>query len=216
MTDSDLALLIDGPDNAEVTILLAHGAGAGMEHEFMQQMAEELAAKSVRVVRFEFPYMIKRREDGKKRPPDHEPKLLESFEQHIRHVQQQFPNSKLVIGGKSMGGRMAALIASQQGKELELAGVFCLGFPLHPPGKPEKIRGEYLATIDTPTLLLQGERDTFGTQTEIEAMALSKQVSCGFLPDGDHSFKPRKVSGFTQEQHIKTAAGLIEGFVGKL
>lgn len=198
-------VLIDGPETAEYTFIFAHGAGAGMEHDFMVDVAQRIAAHGIRVVRFNFPYMVKRAEDGKKRPPDRAPKLLEAFED----VVSLYGGKNTVIGGKSMGGRMASHMDGHTGVQ----GIVCLGFPFHPPGKPEKDKGEHLAGMTTPTLILQGERDTFGNRTELEGYSLSDRVTLTFIPDGDHSFKPRKASGYTEPQNRQLAADKIAGFI---
>jgi predicted alpha/beta-hydrolase family hydrolase len=186
-------LLMDGPAHAACTIVLAHGAGAGMEAPFMKAFAEGLAGRGLRVVRFEFPYMADHRKTGKKRPPDREPVLREAWLNVIRSLAP----AKLVIGGKSMGGRIASLIADDVGA----AGLLCLGYPFHATGKPERLRIEHLKTLQTPTLILQGERDPFGNREEVESFRLSKQVRIQWLTDGDHSFKPRKASGRTEEEN---------------
>ncbi|CEO38267.1 alpha/beta family hydrolase [Photobacterium kishitanii] len=211
--------LIDGPDaeDAIATFLFAHGAGAGMDHAFMTTVAAGLAVHNIQVVRFNFPYMVKRAEDGKKRPPDRQPKLLLDFQTHI----EQFDNGKLVIGGKSMGGRMASLMVTDIAAETpqvnncasKVRGVACLGFPFHPPAKPENYRGDHLATITVPTLILQGERDTFGIRSEVEQWPFSPQVHCQFLVDGDHGFKPRKVSGHTEAENIAIAIAALATFI---
>ncbi|WP_318517768.1 alpha/beta family hydrolase [Photobacterium leiognathi] len=202
---------------AIATFLFAHGAGAGMDHSFMTAVAEGLAKHDIRVVRFNFPYMVKRGEDGKKRPPDRQPKLLLDFQRHI----ENFADNALVIGGKSMGGRMASLMVTDIAAEspdvencaTKVNGVACLGFPFHPPGKPENFRGDHLKTISTPTLILQGERDTFGTKAEMAEWTFSPQVDIAFLPDGDHSFKPRKASGYTEAQNIETTVVQLARFI---
>ncbi|WP_421868734.1 alpha/beta family hydrolase [Motiliproteus sp.] len=203
--------LVDGPADAEIQLLLAHGAGAGMEHEFMQAIAEGLAARGIRVIRFEFPYMHRRRVDGKKRPPDRMPKLLDSYQRRFEQQLSQLPaGSRLFIGGKSMGGRVASMLPAQlveqqpDGATLP-AGVICLGFPFHPPGKPDNYRGEHLASTPCPTLIVQGERDTFGTRQELESYNLGDRVEVSVLEDGDHSFKPRKASGTTLERNLEQA-----------
>lgn len=196
--------IVEGPENGPLFIF-AHGAGAGMEHDFMSAVANGLAEQGIRVVRFNFPYMVKRAEDGKKRPPDRAPKLLEAYEKVIAH----FTSQPVVIGGKSMGGRMSSLLAENE----LVAGIACLGYPFHPPGKPEKYKGEHLATLDKPTLILQGERDTFGKKEEFEHFALSEQVRVAFIPDGDHSFKPRKRSGYTEEGNITLAVEHLTRFI---
>lgn len=199
--------IVEGPESGPLFIF-AHGAGAGMEHDFMSAVANGLVEQGIRVVRFNFPYMVKRAEDGKKRPPDRAPKLLEAYEEVITH----FTNQPVVIGGKSMGGRMSSLLAENE----LVAGMACLGYPFHPPGKPEKYKGEHLATIEKPTLILQGERDTFGKKEEVEHFALSEQVRVIFVPDGDHSFKPRKSSGYTEAENIELAVKHLADFIKEI
>ena len=197
-------LIIDGEDNP-VTFVFAHGAGAGMDHEFMQSVAKGLAFKGIRVIRFNFPYMIKRAEDGKRRPPDRAPKLLEAYQEVIEQVDAD----KLVIGGKSMGGRMASHLSELD----KVAAMACLGFPFHPPGKPEKYKGEHLAELAKPCLILQGERDTFGKREEFADFDLSDSIRVEFIPDGDHSFKPRKSSGYTEQQNIALTVEKLSAFI---
>ncbi|MFH4414544.1 alpha/beta family hydrolase [Vibrio diabolicus] len=196
--------IVEGPESGPL-FTFAHGAGAGMEHDFMAAVAKGLVEQGIRVVRFNFPYMIKRAEDGKKRPPDRAPKLLEAYEEVIAH----FTSQPIVIGGKSMGGRMSSLLAENE----LVAGIACLGFPFHPPGKPEKFKGDHLANIEKPTLILQGERDTFGKREEFDDFVLSSQVKVSFLPDGDHSFKPRKSSGHTEAGNIDLAVEQLAAFI---
>ncbi|OEE99656.1 alpha/beta fold hydrolase [Vibrio crassostreae] len=197
-------LIIDGEDNP-ITFIFAHGAGAGMDHEFMQSVAKGLAFKGIRVIRFNFPYMIKRAEDGKRRPPDRAPKLLEAYQDIIGQVDAD----KLVIGGKSMGGRMASHLSEVD----KVAAMACLGFPFHPPGKPEKYKGEHLAELQKPCLILQGERDTFGKREEFTDFDLSDSIRVEFIPDGDHSFKPRKSSGYTEQQNIALTVEKLSAFI---
>ncbi|AEX21137.1 alpha/beta fold hydrolase [Vibrio sp. EJY3] len=199
--------IVEGPESGPLFIF-AHGAGAGMEHDFMAAVAKGLVEQGIRVVRFNFPYMMKRAEAGKKRPPDRAPKLLEAYEEVITH----FASTPVVIGGKSMGGRMSSLLA----ENTLVAGIACLGFPFHPPGKPENYKGEHLATLEKPTLILQGERDTFGKREEFENFTLSDQVSVTFVPDGDHSFKPRKRSGYTEEGNIALAVEHLARFINEV
>lgn len=186
--------------------IFAHGAGAGMDHDFMNSVAKGLAAKGIQVVRFNFPYMVKRAEDGKKRPPDRAPKLLEAYQAVIKELAV---NGPVVIGGKSMGGRMASLLANEE----NVAAVACLGFPFHPPGKPENYKGEHLAHMTKPCLVLQGERDTFGKREELTTFSLSDTVSVEFVPDGDHSFKPRVRSGHTEQGNINLAVEKLADFI---
>jgi predicted alpha/beta-hydrolase family hydrolase len=204
-------MLHDGPENADTTIVLAHGAGAGMDSASMQAFAEGLAAEGFRVVRFEFPYMHRRRETGKRGGPDRAPVLLDAWTQTIAAVRGS-GSGRLIIGGKSMGGRIASMVAD----ESEVDGLVCLGYPFHPPGRPEKLRTAHLADIATPTLIVQGTRDTFGTPDDVAGYDLSDSIRVVWLQDGDHSFKPRKSSGRTEEQNLGEAVAAITEFIGGL
>jgi predicted alpha/beta-hydrolase family hydrolase len=199
------AFLFDGPDDARITVALAHGAGAPMDSDFMAYFAEALGARGIRVARFEFPYMAKRREDGRKRPPDRAPVLLDFYSA----VAAELGTDRLVVAGKSMGGRIASMIADETG----VAGLVCLGYPFHPPGKPDLLRTEHLEALKTPALILQGERDPFGRRDEVESYALSTSIEVAFLPDGDHDLKPRKASGRTREDNWADAVERMALFV---
>lgn len=203
---------VDTPANPVATVVLAHGAGAGAESEFMVDMAAQLAARNINVVRFNFPYMDTIKETGKKRPPDRMPKLEDRFNTVIENVQAKWPDLPLFIGGKSMGGRVATLILEQS----KALGAIALGYPFHPPGKPENLRTEHLLALEKPLLIVQGERDTFGRREEVESYGLSSAVQTAFLADGDHSFKPRKASGLTRDEHIQSAARLSVAFIEAL
>ena len=210
MTDN---WLIDGPDNAPVTVVLAHGAGAMMDTPFIAAMAASLAAANLRVVRFEFPYMAKRRQDGKRRGPDRKPVLLESWRAVLRALG---PADRLVVGGKSMGGRIASELAAEEHAELGISGVACLGYPFHPAGKPEQLRTEHLRSFPLPMLIVQGERDALGSRAEVEGYELDSSIDIVWLPDGDHSFKPRKKSGHTEEENLAAAVASVVAFVEAL
>ncbi len=201
-------LLINGPADSPATLVLAHGAGAGMDTPFMDALAEGLAEAGLRVIRFEFPYMAESRRTGKRRPPNREPILRETWHQVIGSLDSE----KLVIGGKSMGGRMASLVA----EEAQVAGLVCLGYPFHPTGKPDRLRTEHLENIETPTLILQGERDTLGNRDEVIDYALSEKIQVRWLTDGDHSFKPRKKSGRTLQDNWSEAIEAVVTFVREL
>jgi len=200
-------LLCDGPPDAEWTIVLAHGAGRGWDSPSLVAIAEGVARAGHRVVRFEFPYMVRRREDGTRRPPDRQPVLLETW----RAVIEALGPDRLVIGGKSMGGRMASLVADECG----VAGLVCLGYPFHPPAKPEKLRTEHLAGLSTPTLIVQGDRDRFGTPGEVAGYLLSEEIRVHWMPDGDHDLVPRKKSGRTAEENWAEAVDVILGFIDR-
>jgi len=209
-------ILIDGPSNADTTFVFAHGAGAGMEHEFMQFFASQIAAAGIQVIRFEFPYMAKRRLDGRKYPPNRQPQAMVFYSELLTQLALK---GKIVVAGKSMGGRIASLITAEQADDLGIAGLVCLGFPFYAPKKnrsPESSRGEHLYYIKTPTLILQGQRDNFGRQEEVLAMPFASPVRLAFLNDGDHGFKPRVKSGFTLEQNMQEALKQILVFVDSL
>ena len=200
----------EGAVDAPVRILLAHGAGAGMEHTFLAELSRLLAGPDIEVVRFNFPYMTRRAQDGKRRPPDRQPVLLA----HWREMVREFAHPRLFLAGKSMGGRMAAEISDEIYCEMNAAGLLILGYPFHPPARPDRWRGEVLKQIKTPTLLLQGERDTFGSRVELADFPFSSAVSVHWLTDGDHGFKPRKSSGLCEQDNLQQAASRIRQFVG--
>jgi uncharacterized protein len=200
------ALIIDGPKAAVKSFLFAHGAGAPMDSPFMQRVAEGVAASGVRVIRFEFPYMQRRRETGKGGAPDPPRLLMQSFRDAIGEAGG---GSGLVIGGKSMGGRIASMVAD----DAAVRGVVCLGYPFHPAGKPEKTRTKHLETLRTPTLILQGTRDSFGRPEEVGGYRLSPAIRIEWIEDGDHSFKPRARSGRTEGDNVRAAIALVAEFV---
>jgi predicted alpha/beta-hydrolase family hydrolase len=203
------AWLWDRPlDETRATLILAHGAGAPMDSEFMQNMAQSLAERGISVLRFEFAYMAARRLDGKKRPPNPQAKLLEQWREVYAQVRQQVAGP-LAIGGKSMGGRMASLLADELGAD----ALVCLGYPFYAVGKPEKPRVAHLAELCTPTLIIQGERDALGDRQAVAGYALSDAINLHWLTAGDHDLKPLKSSGFTHQQHMQTAVDAIAQFL---
>lgn len=193
-----MEFIFDGPENGPL-FLFAHGAGADAESEFMTTIAQGLAEKGVRVARFNFPYMQQRLIDGKRRPPNRAPQLVEFYSGLIKKLDQP-----VYIGGKSMGGRIASMVAAQGDKELNklIKGVVCLGYPFHPVGKPEKLRIEHLKDIEAPIFIAQGTRDKLGSYEEVNNYNLAKGINFLWLEDGDHDFKPRVKSGLTQIQLI--------------
>jgi len=208
--------MIDGPDDAPATLLLAHGAGAPMDSPFMAAIASGLGAKGWRVVRFEFGYMARMRQTGRRQGPDRMPLLQEAFRQQVRLEQAAWPQRPLFVGGKSMGGRVASLLVDGLAAAAGVRGCFCLGYPFHPPGKPLTLRSEHLAELQAPTLILQGERDPFGKREEVGSYALSPQVQVGWIASGDHSFKPTKASGLSEAQNWATAVRLVDSFLGEV
>ena len=208
--------LIDGPDDAPATVMFAHGAGAPMDSPFMAAIAGGLAEKGWRVVRFDFPYMARMRETGRRQGPVRLPVLQEAFRQQVQLETAARPERPLFIGGKSMGGRVASLLIDELATSHGVCGCLCLGYPFHPPGKPLTLRAEHLASLQTPTLILQGERDTFGKREEVESYDLSPRVQVEWIPSGDHSFKPTKSSGLSEAENWATANDRCEGFLRQL
>ena len=208
--------MIDGPDDAPATLLLAHGAGAPMDSPFMAAIASGLGAKGWRVVRFEFGYMARMRQTGRRQGPDRMPLLQEAFRQQVRLEQAAWPQRPLFVGGKSMGGRVASLLVDGLAAAAGVRGCLCLGYPFHPPGKPLTLRSEHLAELQAPTLILQGERDPFGKREEVGSYALSPQVQVGWIASGDHSFKPTKASGLSEAQNWAKAVDLVDSFLGEV
>lgn len=175
-----------------------------MDSPFMQTVASGLARRGFRVVRFEFPYMQKTRTDGKRRPPDGPGVLRDTWNRVIIEV----GGDDLIIGGKSMGGRVASMVADDSG----VSGLVCLGYPFHPPGRPEKTRTAHLESLKTSALILQGTRDPFGKPDEVGEYRLSDTIRIHWIGDGDHSFKPRIRSGRTVEQNLEEAVEAIATF----
>ena len=200
--------MVDGPGDAP-TVVLAHGAGAPMDSPFMNHMADGLARTGLRVVRFEFPYMQRARDTGARKAPDRPPVLRDRWMQ----IMDQLGGAEgLVIGGKSMGGRIASMIAD----DVNARGLVCLGYPFHPPGKPDRLRVKHLGALQTPTLIVQGTRDSLGNLEEIAGYDLSSRIRIVFVEDGDHSFKPRSRSGRTPVQNLDEAVASVAEFVGRL
>jgi predicted alpha/beta-hydrolase family hydrolase len=199
-------LLDVGPRDAERVLVLAHGTGAPMDHPFMETVAAGVAEAGIRVVRFEFPYMAVRRRTGTRRAPDREPVLRQSW---LDVIADLGGGDRLVIGGKSLGGRIASMVADEAG----VRGLVCLGYPFHPPGRPDRVRTAHLASLRTPALILQGERDMFGSRDEVGAYALAPTIRVQWLVDGDNSFKPRRTSGASLEANLAVAVAATVAFV---
>lgn len=194
--------------NASATMILAHGAGAPMDSDFMNQMAELLCTQGLSVVRFEFPYMAKRRLEGGKRPPNPQPVLLQSYRECVAQVRQQ-TTGPIVLAGKSMGGRMASMLAD----ELNASALVCLGYPFYAAGKPEKPRVAHLAELSTPTLIVQGERDALGNRETVQGYQLSSAIELHWIATADHDLKPLKRSGISHEEAMVQSAAAIAEFV---
>jgi predicted alpha/beta-hydrolase family hydrolase len=201
--------LFDGPEDAPVTLVLAHGAGAPMNSPFLNVVALGVAESGVRVARFEFPYMRARRHGGPRGAPDRGPVLEEAWREVIAHLGG---GERLVIGGKSLGGRIASIVADRAG----VRGLVCLGYPFHPPGKSERLRTKHLEDLRTPALLVQGTRDIFGSREDVAGYRLSPSIQLAWIEDGDHSFKPRARSGRTEAQNLSEAIARVREFLAGL
>jgi uncharacterized protein len=198
--------LFDGPQDSSLTLVLAHGAGAPMRSAFLATVARGVGAAGTRVVRFEFPYMRARRAGGARGAPDREPVLRESW---LATIASLGGGSRLVVGGKSLGGRIASMVADEAG----VAGLVCLGYPFHPPGKPERLRTGHLEALATPALIIQGTRDPFGSREDVAGYSLSPSIRIVWIEDGDHSFKPRASSGRTEAQTLAEAVAHVTEFL---
>jgi hypothetical protein len=209
MTTGNIKFLFDGPEDAAVTVVLAHGAGVPMDAPFMETFAAGIAKGGLRVARFEFPYMQRQRAEGKRMPPSPAPILVERY---LAVVGALGGGSRMVIGGKSLGGRIATLIANQVGAK----GVVCLGYPFHPPEKPEKTRIEYLKNIAAPTLILQGGEDPFGAPDEVAGYGLPENVKVTWLEGADHHLVMANDSDASDEQNWAEGADAIAEFVNSL
>lgn len=190
-------------------LVLAHGAGAPMDSEFMEALARALAEQGVSVARFEFPYMQQRREDGRKRPPSPARHLLADFQSVVDSLATT--DLPVWVAGKSMGGRMATLLAEYR----PVVGVVAFGYPFHPPGKPQQTRIAHLPGLEVPCLIVQGERDPFGKPHEVAAYGLPGKVAVHWLASGDHDFKPLKRSGLKQTDLIREAAETAARFIAE-
>ena len=190
---------------AAAVFVLAHGAGAGQTHPFMVATAKGLAARRVSVVTFDFPYIRERRH-----VPDKAPVLEAAFREVIDATREWSGAKNLFIGGKSMGGRMATHLGAQ-GLD-GLLGIVALGYPLHPPGRPDKPRTEHLPSIRVPVLIVQGERDTFGTPDELRPViaTMKTKVTLHVVTGGDHSLTVR---GRKKDEAFAEVLDVVGGWI---
>ena len=209
-----------GPADASAHILLAHGAGAAMTSPFLETITRLLTERHLQLSRFEFDYMAARREGGKRRPPPRAELLIPEYKRAVEELRAQGASrQKLFIGGKSLGGRVASSAADELYSAGHIDGLVCLGYPFHPPDKPSNLRTAHLEELRCPTLIVQGERDPFGSRAEVESYRLSPAIQFAWAGDGDHDLGPRGGSGFTRSSNLALAADAIAAFadgVGKL
>lgn len=184
-----------------------------MDSPAMTAFAGALGSVGLRVARFEFAYMAERR-SGRNRPPPRAESLVPEYLGAVNALQASGP---LIIGGKSMGGRVASMAADRLYASGVIAGLLCLGYPFHPPGKPGQLRTGHLAALETPTLICQGTRDEFGTIDEVTHYALSPRIELFWIEDGDHDLKPRKsVTGLSAGQSTAALAAAIRAWAGRV
>ena len=198
---------------AATTLILAPGAGAPSTSAWMERVAALLAEAGLCVARFDFPYMRERVETGSRRPPPRAEALVPAYEAAVREARGGLPRGgRLLIGGKSLGGRVASLAAQGLFDRGEIAGLVCLGYPFHPPTKPAQLRTAHLATLTCPTLIVQGERDPFGGVAEVSGYGLAPSIAVHWAADGDHDLAPRRSSGATRDGNLKDAVAAIKRF----
>ncbi len=198
------------------TLLLAHGAGADQTSAFMVVFADALAARGLDVVTFNFPYTEKRR-----RVPDPQPRLEACYRAAIERASggvTGIPQQPLIIGGKSLGGRIASHVASTRASDDPLVGLVFLGYPLHPPGKPRQLRSAHLPAIDVPVLIVQGSRDAFGSPDEIRAAfaPLGDRATLFVVEGGDHSLKVARRSAEPQDRVYAAVQDEIAGWAHRI
>ncbi len=206
-----------GPNDADTHLILAHGAGAGMSSPFMSGMTALVSERGIAITTFEFAYMAARSFGGPRRPPPRLEVLVAEYRAVVSQVSAGLrPDQRLIIGGKSLGGRVAGHIADGLYRESQISGLICLGYPFHAVGKPENLRIDHLADFVCPTLILQGDRDPFGNRREIEHLSLPSAITFHWLTDGDHDFGPRGKSGVTRSQNLASAADAVREFTATL
>ena len=206
-THGEVSARLDGPKDADTLVVLAPGAGAPITHPFMESVAQKLGGKNMRVCRFNFVYL----EQGK-RSPDRQPILEQTYRSALEELASEREGRKVVIGGKSMGGRIASHVAAN-GYEID-ALVF-LGYPLHPPGRPDRIRDKHLHDVKVPMLFVEGTRDPFCPLETLERVRseLSAPTDLVVVEDGDHSFKVRKSSGRSTEEALAEVVDKVAGWI---
>ncbi len=205
-----VSAILDRPeeDLGRGVLLLASGAGAPMDSGFLTAVAEGLCERGFPVMRFNYVYDEIAAREGKRRPPDVKPRLLEAHRAALLHLREQYPQRPLVLAGKSMGGRMSTYLAAEG---TECAGLALFGYPLHPPGKPEKLRSDHFPAIGQPALFLQGDRDALGDAESLrrELEAFGGKASLEVIEGANHDFGVTKKTGKTRDEVI---ADLVERF----
>jgi predicted alpha/beta-hydrolase family hydrolase len=207
----EVSALLVRPSGARFLFVLAHGAGAGMRHPFLDNVASDLGDRSIATLRYQFPYMEKGR-----RPPNPARVLEATARAAVATARSAAPDLRLIAGGKSMGGRITSQAAAS-GPLPGVEGLVFLGFPLHPPGRPGTARGDHLSRVQLPMLFLQGTRDSFA-RLELLAPLVERlpAATLHVVKDGDHSFKVLKRSGRNEDDVRGELADAIAGWTGAL
>jgi len=204
----EVSALLTRPKDARWLLLLAHGAGAGMTHPFMEKLSADLAAVGIATFRYQFPYMEQRR-----RVPDPPAVLTATVVAAVHAAKQAAPDLPLLAGGKSMGGRMTSQAAAQHPLD-GVQGLVFFGFPLHPPNRPGTKRADHLAKIIIPMLFLQGTRDTLADLKLLRPICtkLGAQATLHIIETADHSFHVLKSSGKTDADVFQELAETTVSF----
>tara|TARA_R110000744_G_scaffold238020_1_gene355398 strand:- start:205 stop:870 length:666 start_codon:yes stop_codon:yes gene_type:complete len=210
-----ISRLLNRAKGENALVIFAHGAGADMNHQYIEDLVGLMNAQQLSVLRFNFPFMDKRKLDGKRRPPERMPALVACYQSVLAETDTNLP---IFIAGKSMGGRVAATLASDKAFILrhKIGGVICLGYPFHPIKKPENLRLEPLQETQLPVLILQGQRDALGSEIEINSYEISSLCQIQYFNDGDHDLKPRVKSGYNLKQHQIAAVNKMRNFIDEI
>ncbi|HXN74635.1 MAG TPA: alpha/beta family hydrolase [Candidatus Acidoferrales bacterium] len=208
----DVSAILVRPPKAESFLVLAHGAGAGMNHPFVQSLATELAAVRVATLRFQFPYMEQQR-----KIPDRPPVLTATVVAAVAAAAKAAPDLPLFAGGKSLGGRMTSLAAAERGLK-DVRGLIFFGFPLHPPGQPGTKRAGHLHEVKLPMLFLQGTRDKLADLNLLRPICagLGSRATLHVIDTADHSFHVLKSTGKSDEQVLRELAQTVAVWTRKL
>lgn len=209
--------LTNGSLDRSCHLILAHGAGAPMTSAFLDAVAAKLDRRGITVHRFEFPFMAARTAGGPKRPAPRAEILVPAYRDAIADCRSRLPSTaRLLIGGKSLGGRVACLAATDAGLAEIVAGVVVLGFPLHPLHNPKATRAPALLGLAVPALIVQGTRDPFGGPEAFAALNLPRSVVIHSIAGGDHDLAPLKSTGRTSDEALSEAADAIGRFASMI
>jgi predicted alpha/beta-hydrolase family hydrolase len=216
LPDGEVSALHVAPPEPVALLVFAHGAGAGMEHPYMSDMAQRLAGRGVATFRYQFPSMERRSREGGRRPPDRPPVLVATVRAAVARARRLADGLPLFAGGKSMGGRMTSTAAAESPLE-GVRGIVFFGFPLHPSGRPSTGRADHLAAVDVPTLFVQGTRDTLADLDLLRPIVAGlPRATLLEIEGADHGFHVLKRSGRSDEAVADEVAGSVAGWMSGL